>query len=271
MQSSACAQCKCSPEICSRVIIKCKNCIMKNCCCAPMHANQFKIFKNLSYIPQIFQNIKKVFVAALGIEILCIISAEIGENIGLSIFGFNLLGIFIAYFLGFAIAGFSTFMTILGRWEINDDGNIKKAQGCCSFLEGNSNKGFLFNLKFTFLNFGKGLAQFIHHRNNPQMKSILKTSIVILITAESACILTAETVTLVFYEYSLFLAIPLALLIGTFTLTIVESIRKIRKNRTPDMDCGCENFDNQDVSSSSSITQSNFLPLSEFKRLKKES
>ena len=65
--------------------------------------------------------------AALGIEILCIISAEIGENIGLSIFGFNLLGIVIAYFLGFAIAGFSTFITILGRWDFNDEGNIKKS------------------------------------------------------------------------------------------------------------------------------------------------
>ena len=126
-------------------------------------------------------------------------------------------------------------------------------------------------MKFTFLNFGKGLAQFIHHRNNPQMKSILKTSIVILITAESACILTAETVTLIFYQYSMYLAIPLALLIGTFTLTLVESIRKIRKNSTTEFNCGCENLDNQDISPSSSITQSNFLPLSEFKRLKKES
>ncbi len=270
MQSSVCAQCKCSPEICSRVLIKCKNCIMENCCCTPIHTSQFNIFKNLSYVPQIFQNVKKVFVAALGIEILCIISAEIGENIGLSIFGFNLLGIFIAYFLGFAIAGFSTFMTILGRWDFDDNGNIKKTHGCCSFLEGNSSKGFLFNLKFTFLNFGKGLTQFIHHRNNPQMKSILKTSIVILITAESACILTAETVTLVFYQYSMFLAIPLALLIGTFTLTLVESVRKIRKTSDTDSDCECEDFDNPDTSLSSSITQSEFLPLSEFKRLKKE-
>ncbi|CAN5694436.1 hypothetical protein BH23THE1_BH23THE1_33190 [soil metagenome] len=102
------------------------------------------------------------------------------------------------------------------------------------------------------------------------MKSILKTSIMILITAESACILTAETVTLVFYQYSMFWAIPLALLIGTFTLTLVESIRKIRKNSTTNTDCGCENFGNQNISSSSSFTQSKFLPLSEFRRLKKE-
>ena len=136
MQSLACAQCKCSPEVCSGVIIKCKNCIMENCCCVSLHTSQFKIFKNLDYIPQIFQNIKKVFVAALGIEILCIISAEIGENIGLSIFGFNLLGIVIAYSFGFAIAGFSTFMTILGRWDFDDDGNIKKYKAAVLFLKG---------------------------------------------------------------------------------------------------------------------------------------
>jgi hypothetical protein len=32
---------------------------------------------------------KKLYAAALGIEILCIMSAEIGENIGLYTFGFN--------------------------------------------------------------------------------------------------------------------------------------------------------------------------------------
>ena len=55
-----------------------------------------------------------MYAAALGIEILCIMSAEIGENIGLYTFGFNLHGIVIAYVLGYALAGFSTFMTILG-------------------------------------------------------------------------------------------------------------------------------------------------------------
>jgi hypothetical protein len=34
-----------------------------------------------------------VFVATLGIEILCIIYAEIGQNTGIYIFGLNLLGI----------------------------------------------------------------------------------------------------------------------------------------------------------------------------------
>lgn len=88
------------------------------------------------------------------------------------------------------------------------------------------------------------------------MKYILKTSIIVLITAESACILTAETVTLLFYQYSMFVAIPLALLIGTFTLTIVETFRKI-KNGNKEVDCSREN------------PQSQFLPLSDVRSLKK--
>ena len=85
------------------------------------------------------------------------------------------------------------------------------------------------------------------------MKNILKTSLIILITAESACILTAETVTLLFYQYSLFLAIPLALIIGTFTLTLVESTRKIR-NQSKVQDCNCENSECKDCSLTHSHT-----------------
>ena len=51
------------------------------------------------------------------------------------------------------------------------------------------------------------------------MKYIVRTSVFILIIPESACILTAEMVDLVFYNYSLFLSIPLALLAGVFRLS----------------------------------------------------
>jgi hypothetical protein len=57
-----------------------------------------------------------MYSAALGIEIRCIMAAEIGENIGLYTFGFNLIGI-PAYIIGYALAGFTTFMTILGRYS----------------------------------------------------------------------------------------------------------------------------------------------------------
>jgi hypothetical protein len=48
------------------------------------------------------------------------------------------------------------------------------------------------------------------------------------LTAESACILTAETVDLLFYQMSLFLAIPPSLIMGTATLATVESVEKIK-------------------------------------------
>jgi len=261
MQKLVCAECKCSLETCSGVIFKCKNCIKKSCCCILVHTNKLNLQKNFNFLQQISQNIKRIFIAALGLEILCIISAELGENVGLYIFGFNLQGILIAYVLGFTIAGFSTFMTILGRYDFDFDykrGQTQEIGGCCSFLEENSNKGFIFNLISTFLNFNKGFTKIIIHRRNPQMKYILKTSMIVLITAESACILTAETVTLLFYQYSIFLAIPLALLIGTFTLTIVETFRKI-KNKNKELDCSREN------------PRSQFLPLSDFKGLKRGS
>ena len=77
------------------------------------------LFPNLSLIPKskFYWNItKKLLPAAIGIEILCIMAAEIGENIGLYIFGFTLIGIALAYVIGYVLAGFTTFMTILGRY-----------------------------------------------------------------------------------------------------------------------------------------------------------
>jgi hypothetical protein len=49
----------------------------------------------------------------------------------------------------------------------------------------------------------------------------------ILIIAESVCILTAETVDLIFYQYSILLSIPLALLAGAFTVVAPEAYRKV--------------------------------------------
>ena len=63
------------------------------------------------------------------------------------------------------------------------------------------------------------------------MKSILKTILIILITAESVCILTAETVDLIFYKYSILLSIPLALLAGAFTVVAPEAYRKTKTTR----------------------------------------
>jgi hypothetical protein len=100
---------------------------------------------------------------------------------------------------------------------------------CCSALGQCSDKGFLTNLKITFFNFGSGIRKIFLIRRQRNLKYILRTSIVILITAESTCILTAETVDLIFYNYSLFLSIPLALVAGAFTVVAPEAFKKSKR------------------------------------------
>lgn len=180
-----------------------------------------------SGLPQFLRHVKALYAAALGIEILCIAAAEIGENTGLYLFGFNLIGIPIAYALGYALAGFTTFAAILGRY--NYASNNGKIDSCCSVLEQGAGSGFIPNLKTTFKNFVVGITKLPHLHRQPNLKYILKSSAYILVTAESACILTAETVDLLFYQYSIFLAIPLALLGGAFTVVAPEAYRKIKQ------------------------------------------
>ena len=164
--------------------------------------------------------------AALGIEILCIAAAEIGENTGLYLFGFNPFGIVTAYAMGYALAGFTTFVTILGRYNLSS--SRQDMCSCCSVLEQDSNKGFIPNLSITFRNFAVGLKRFPSLYKQPSHRSILKTSLVILVTAESVCILTAETVDLIFYRYSIFLSVPLALLAGAFTVVVPNAYGKLK-------------------------------------------
>jgi hypothetical protein len=178
-----------------------------------------------SGLREFFRHAKALYAAALGIEILCIAAAEIGENTGLYLFGFNLVGIPIAYAMGYALAGFTTFATILGRYNY---GSNDKIDSCCSVLEQGAGSGFIPNLKTTFRNFAFGIAKLPQLTKQPNLRYILKTSLYILVTAESACILTAETVDLIFYQYSIFLAVPLALLAGAFTVVAAEAYRKIK-------------------------------------------
>jgi hypothetical protein len=176
-------------------------------------------------------NAKGLYAAALGIEILCIAAAEIGENTGLYLFGFNPWGIAIAYMMGYALAGFTTFITILGRYN-NHQGEIRtgtrKTDSCCSVLEQDPSQGFLSNLKTTFMYFALGFKRLLQIRNQQGLKIIAKSSLYILVTAESACILTAETVDLVFYQYSIPLSVPLALMAGAFTVVVPMAYRKTK-------------------------------------------
>ena len=126
--------------------------------------------------------------------------------------------------MGYTAAGFTTFMTILGRYDLRNT----KIDSCCSVLDQQSDKGFLPNLLITFKNFGLGIYKLSSLHKQPNIKSILKTSLIILVTAETACILTAETVDLIFYKQSMLLSIPLALLAGTLAIVLPEAYKKTR-------------------------------------------
>lgn len=251
-----CSECKCSINNCNNNYkflnsnIKCKNCIKEICCCISIHTSKVRkkslaLSQDLSLKSKskLFFNItKNLLPAALGIEILCIMAAEVGENIGLYTFGFNLFGITLAYIIGYALAGFTTFMTILGRYTRTG----LKIESCCSVLEQQSNKGFLSNLFLTFGYFIKGIKKISYLKKEPNLKYILKTSIIVLITAESACILTAETIGIVFYNYSILLAIPLALLVGALTVVFIEAYKKVNIKSKSCNSCDCNDDNDND-------------------------
>jgi hypothetical protein len=233
-----CAECQCAPAECARVInnIQCKNCIKPICCCIDFHQDlsvntshfdtQVAFNSRLSSIVTFLRHEKGIYAAALGIEILCIAAAEMGENTALYLLGFNPSGIAIAYAMGYGLAGFTTFVTILGRYDYGSSNQTMCS--CCSVLEQNSQKGFISNLKVTFKNFAIGIRKVPYLYKQQNLKTILKTSLVILIMAESVCIITAETVDLIFYKYSILLSVPLALLAGAFTVVAPEAYRKTR-------------------------------------------
>ena len=266
-----CAECKCIQQDCIMVDVQnCSLCTRDVCCCANVHSHNSSLKKPLamnrmvttskpdddccasgscrrsndsvlqpnqtrlslsssSGLSQFLRHVKGLYAAALGIEILCIAAAEIGENTGLYLFGFNLIGIPIAYAMGYALAGFATFTTILGRY--NYASNNGRIDSCCSVLEQGAGSGFIPNLKTTFKNFVVGITKLPQLHRQPNLKYILKSSAYILVTAETACILTAETVGIIFYQYSIFLAVPLALLAGAFTVVAPEAYRKMKKQK----------------------------------------
>jgi len=218
-----CAECKCVQRLCGNITYKdCTACIKGTCCCSAIHKH---IKDKNNHLLGFSHNVRTLFAAALGIELLCVMAAEIGENSGLYFFGYNVHGIIIAYIMGYALAGFTTFVTILGRYDSRDNAKIDT---CCSVLEQQSNKGFLSNLLTTFRNFKIGISKLPNLYRQPNIRQLLKTSLIILVTAESACILTAETVGLIFYKQSILLSIPLALLAGSFAVVAPEAYNRIK-------------------------------------------
>jgi len=217
-----CSECHCIERECKNVNFNdCTYCTKEVCCCIGLHIDKIGNNKQNGFL--FFGHVRTFFAAALGIEILCISAAVIGENSALYFFGYNLQGIVFGYVMGYAAAGFATLMTILGRYNLN-----AKIDSCCSVLEQQSNKGFVANLLITFKNFGIGISKLFSLRRQSNIKHILKTSLIILFTAETVCILTAETVDLIFYKQSILLSVPLALLAGTLAVVLPEAYRKTK-------------------------------------------
>lgn len=169
--------------------------------------------RNRSFMTsRLLRETRWLFLAALGIETLCIASAEIGGIMGFYFFGFSALGIVMSYMLAYGLAGFVTFASILGRAAADHYHHATMACSCScgSLLEHGAESGFASNIKLTFRSFASGIKRLpttLYRESNAG--GIIRTSLVILVTAESACILVAATVNLLMYQYSVMLAISL--------------------------------------------------------------
>ncbi len=132
--SVKCAECRCAPQECTNIINSqhCQNCTKVNCCCLIIHHSFTKAMnnsviedncrsheaceknnnkdnaapgrtrvKNKGSAYEFFRHVKSLYAAALGIEILCVTAAEIGENTCLYILGFNHIGVPFGYVMGY--------------------------------------------------------------------------------------------------------------------------------------------------------------------------
>jgi hypothetical protein len=79
-----------------------------------------KARKRNSYTSRLLGEAKRMLAPAFGIEILCVASAEVGGLLGLYYFSINPFGITMAYVLAYALAGFATFASILGRSGVHN-------------------------------------------------------------------------------------------------------------------------------------------------------
>jgi hypothetical protein len=160
-------------------------------------------------------------------------------------FGFTPIGIIYAYSLGFLVAGFTIFLVIVGRYKEHKNINL----GCHDDANGNHyhqfQLGFKFNFITTFKYFKNGWCNLSFLFYNPNRTQLLKRALYLLLTAESICVITAQTVDLFFYNFSVFLSIPLALISGAFVISLqqAEEIKKINNLK----------LDNQNQSSNNKI------------------
>lgn len=196
-----------------------------------------KARKKESFTSRFLKDVKKLFPSAFGIEVLCVASAEIGGFLALWYYGFNSFGIIMAYIMAYAFAGFTTFASILGRSARaqNEDEIIC---GCSEMAEHShdSRIGFKEGIKQTFVNFVRGLSMMTKLHRKTNSRKIIKASLIVLISAESGCIIAAATIDVMTYQYSTFLSIPAALLAGTFTVAAMAAFRSAKIKSMPKLD-----------------------------------
>jgi hypothetical protein len=183
-----------------------------------------KARKRDSYTSRFLGEARRMLAPALGIEILCVASAEVGGLIGLYYFGFNPFGITMAYVLAYALAGFTTFASILGRSGAHS--HEEEIICGCGTEHGS---GFSSNFKQTFANFGVGLRKMARLHKEPNARRLVNASLIVLVSAESGCIIAAATVDVLLYQYSVFLSIPVALLAGTLTVAFIAARRSLKR------------------------------------------
>jgi hypothetical protein len=184
-----------------------------------------KARKKNSYTSRFLGETKRMLAPALSIEVLCVASAEAGGLLGLYYFGFNPFGIAMAYVLAYALAGFTTFASILGR---SSGAHNHEDDIICGCGPGND-LGFASNLKQTFASFAAGVRKMAALHKEPDAWRIVKASLIVLMSAESGCIIAAATVDVMLYQYSAFLSIPAALLAGTLVVALVAARRSLRR------------------------------------------
>ena len=213
MLNCSCTSCKCTDDS------NCVLCTSGTCCCDTTP----KIKKSTFF----FNQVKKSYPSAVGIIVLCILSSQVGQGISFVLFGYHdVFGIVMSYALGYGLASLTTFCSIMGRYS------SKQGLGaCCSAIEQGSKISLISNLKNTFSYCWIGMKMIPHLYELPNLKYIIKTSLYILVTAESACILTAETVNLAFFRQAMWLSMPLGLFTAALVVTVIESYKMTRTKK----------------------------------------
>jgi uncharacterized integral membrane protein len=195
-----------------------------------------KLRNESSSTRRFFGETKRMLPAALGIEIICAASAETGSIIGILLFGFTTVGFVTSFLLAYGVAGCTAFVSILGRVRSREQsyhGRNEMSCGCDAVLAHGSDMGFISAVGLTFKYFASGLRVLPSLYRAPHAGRIIKTGLFILITAESACIVTTATVDFFLYQYSLFLSIPLALVSGAMVVALIAAFKSMRSRASP--------------------------------------